>query len=307
MKKYDVIILTDKRYVNPKNIDSYTQNVLDEDNYVKIALENQGLKVARLSWDDTTFDWSTTKYVLFRTTWDYFDRFSEFSKWLNTVSKQTTLLNSEKIIRWNIDKHYLQDLQQNGVHICESYFIEKGTQSTLKELSLKYDLKDFVLKPCISGAARHTYKINLENINEYEETFSSLIIEEAMIIQPFQYNIVEKGEISLMVMNGKFTHAILKIAKPGDFRVQDDFGGSVHNYTPTKEEIIFAENAVKACIEPPIYARVDVFTDNNGKLAIAELELIEPELWFRNNPAAADELAKGIKQLTLTNRNEEVI
>ncbi|WP_440121539.1 ATP-grasp domain-containing protein [Tenacibaculum sp. Ill] len=305
MKKYDVIILTDKRYIKPQKLDNYIQNVLNEDNYVKIALENQGLKVARLSWDDTEFDWSTTKYILFRTTWDYFDRFTEFSKWLNTVSKQTTLLNSEKIIRWNIDKHYLKDLQQNGIHICKSYFIEKGIKSTLKELSQKYNLKDFVLKPCISGAARHTYKVNLEKINEYEEVFSSLITEEAMIIQPFQYNIIEKGEISLMVMNGKFTHAVLKIAKPGDFRVQDDFGGSVHNYTPTKEEITFAENAVKACIETPIYARVDVFTDNNGKLAIAELELIEPELWFRNHPAAAEELAKGIKQLI--NKNEEVI
>ncbi len=305
MKKYDVIILTDKRYIKPKMLDRYIQNVLDEDNYVKIALENQGLKVARLSWDDADFDWSTTKYILFRTTWDYFDRFPEFSKWLNVVSKQTTLLNSEKIIRWNIDKHYLQDLQQNGIHICESYFIDKGTPFTLNNLSEKYNLKDFVLKPCISGAARHTYKINIETINEYETIFSSLIAKEDMIIQPFQYNIVEKGEISLMIMNGKFTHAVLKIAKSGDFRVQDDFGGSVHNYTPTKEEITFAENAVKACIELPIYARVDVFTDNSGKLAIAELELIEPELWFRNYPSAANELAKGIKQLM--NKNEEVI
>lgn len=304
MKKYDVIILTDKRYVNPPKLNNYIQNVLDEDNYVKKALENQGLTVDRLSWDDATFNWTTTKYILFRTTWDYFDRFSEFSSWLNTVSKQTTLLNSEKIIRWNIDKHYLQDLQQNGVHICESYFIEKSTQTTLQELSQKYNLNDFVLKPCISGAARHTYKISLENIHEYEETFSTLIDKEAMIIQPFQYNIIEKGEISLMVMNGKFTHAVLKITKPGDFRVQDDFGGSVHNYTPTDEEIMFAENAVRACIKLPIYARVDVFTDNNGKLAIAELELIEPELWFRNHPAAADELALGIKQLII--KNEEI-
>ncbi|WGH76164.1 hypothetical protein P8625_03070 [Tenacibaculum tangerinum] len=297
MKKYDVVILTDKRYVTPKQVTNYIQNVLDEDNYVKIALENQGLKVIRLSWDDATFDWSTTKYILFRTTWDYFDRFTEFSIWLNNVSKQTILLNSEKIIRWNIDKHYLQDLQQNGVSICESYFIEKETQITLNELSKMYRLTDFVIKPCISGAARHTYKITSENLTEHEEIFSKLIAEEAMIIQPFQYNIVEKGEISLMVMNGKFTHAVLKRAKSGDFRVQDDFGGSVHNYTPTPEEIAFAENAVKACIELPIYARVDVFTDNSGNLAIAELELIEPELWFRNHPAAANELAKGIKEL----------
>ncbi len=205
------------------------------------------------------------------------------------------MLNSEEIIRWNIDKHYLQDLQQNGVHICESYFVEKGNSLTLKELSKKYSLTEFVLKPCVSGAARHTYKINQKNINNHETIFSKLIAIEAMILQPFQYNIVEKGEISLMVMNGTFTHAVLKIAKLGDFRVQDDFGGSVHSYTPSKEEILFAENAVRACFELPTYARVDVFTDNNGKLAIAELELIEPELWFRKHPAAADELAKGIK------------
>ena len=118
-----------------------------------------------------------------------------------------------------------------------------------------------------------------------------------MILQPFQHNIVVKGEISLIVINGKFTHAVLKIAKKGDFRVQDDFGGSVHNYTPTLLEINFAEKAVEACDELPIYARVDVFTDNNNNLALAELELIEPELWFRNNPRAADELAKGVLQL----------
>ncbi|CAM1347947.1 ATP-grasp domain-containing protein [Tenacibaculum crassostreae] len=304
MKKYDVVVLTDRRYINPKEITNYIQNVLDEDNYVKEALGKQDLMVLRLSWDDASFDWNTTKYVLFRTTWDYFDRFDEFSVWLEKVSKQTILLNSEKIIRWNIDKHYLLDLQENGVHICESFFVEKGNSKSLKELAKEFNLTNFVLKPCVSGAARHTYKITLETIDNHEAVFSELIANEAMILQPFQYKIVEKGEISLMVMNGKFTHAVLKIAKEGDFRVQDDFGGSVHSYTPTQAEINFAENAVKACVEMPMYARVDVFTDNNGKLAIAELELIEPELWFRVNPAAAEELAIGIKDLI--NKNEKV-
>ncbi|TVZ55574.1 glutathione synthetase-like protein [Lutibacter sp. Hel_I_33_5] len=302
-KKFDVIILTEPRYVNPTKKDIYTENVLKEDNYVKLALEKLHLKVGRISWDDPNFDWSSTKYILFRTTWDYFDRYPEFSDWLNKVSQQTILLNSEKIIRWNIDKHYLLDLQKNGVHICESYFIEKGDSDTLKKLAIKHKLNEFVLKPCVSGCARHTYKINPKNIENYEEIFTELIANEAMILQPFQYNIVEKGELSLMVMNGKFTHAVLKVAKEGDFRVQDDFGGSVHKHTPTQNEIDFAENAVKNCIELPIYARVDIFTDNNGKLAIAEIELIEPELWFRNHPEAADELANGIQQLI--QQNEE--
>ncbi|WP_299104610.1 hypothetical protein [uncultured Tenacibaculum sp.] len=298
MKKYDVVILTSKSYLTIKEGDNYIQNVIDEDNYVLQSLEKQGLKVIRLSWDDTNFDWSSTKFILFRTTWDYSERFSEFSKWLEKVSQQAILLNSEAIIRWNLDKHYLLDLQKNGVHICESYFIEKGASKTLEELSTQYNLQEFVVKPCISAGSRHTYKINSENIAAHEAIFSELISQEAMIMQPFQYNIVEKGEVSYMVMNGKFTHAVLKKAKSGDFRVQDDFGGSVHEYTPTQQEITFAEKVVQACFESPIYARVDAFIDNNNQLALAELELVEPELWFRNYPKAADELAHGIKELT---------
>lgn len=295
MKKYDAIILTDPRYADESKVDQYSQNVYLEDNLLKEALEKLGLKALRKSWDDPIFDWSSTRFIIFRTTWDYFDRYQEFSSWLNKVSTLTVLLNSEKIIRWNIDKHYMKDLQNRGVHICETYFIEKGEVASLEELAKRHDLTDFVLKPCISGGARHTYKINIENVAEYEEIFTKLIRHEAMMLQPFQHNIVSKGEISLMVMNGTYTHGILKIAKEGDFRVQDDYGGSVHDYIATPEEIAYAENAVKSCIEMPIYARVDVFLDNQNKLALAELELIEPELWFRNHPEAAMELAKGIK------------
>lgn len=295
MNKFDVVILTDARYTENSDTDIYIQNVNLEDNLVKQSLEKIGLNVTRKSWDDVHFNWSSTSYVLFRSTWDYFDRFEEFSNWLTTTSKQTKLLNSEFLIHWNIDKHYLLDLQKKGVHICETYFVEQGDTRSLGEIVTTLNYSNFVIKPCVSGGARETYKISIEQVSHYEKRFANLISNEAMMIQPFQKNIVDKGEISLMVMNGKFTHAILKIAKPGDFRVQDDFGGSVHDYKPTKEEIEFAENTVKSCPELPIYARVDVFLDNQNKLALAELELIEPELWFRHCSNSADELAKGIK------------
>lgn len=300
MKDFDVVILTDDRYVDEKDSSDYYQNVYLEDRLVKEALERKGLSVTRKSWSDPKFDWSSTRSVLFRTTWDYFDRFDEFSKWLKEVGEHTQLLNSEKLIHWNIDKHYMLDLQKEGVHICETYFVETGTKESLNELHKKYGLSDFILKPCVSGGARHTYKISENNIDQYEEIFQELIAVEAMMLQPFQHNIVTKGELSLMVMNGKYTHTVLKIAKEGDFRVQDDYGGTVHDYQASKEEIAYAEKAVKSCPEMPIYARVDVFLDNQNKLALAELELIEPELWFRNFPESADELAKGIQQRILS-------
>ena len=296
-KIFDIIILTDPHYVNPIKIDDYIQNVLNEDNCVKLALESLGLKVGRLAWDDADFDWSTTKFILFRSTWDYFERFTEFSTWLKMVSKETRLINSEKIIRWNMDKHYLKELQQKGVPIIPTFYIEKGSKTTLKDIYKEINWADTILKPCISGGARHTYKLNEGNLEQHEIVFQKLISAEAMMLQPFQHSIIEKGEVSLIIINGTYTHAVLKVAKKGDFRVQDDWGGTVHIYTPSKEEIEFAENAIKACIEFPIYARVDITTDNDGNLAIVELELIEPELWFRNNKNAADLLAISIQNI----------
>ncbi len=295
MRLYDVIVLTDKRYLEDSETDASKHNVFLEDFLVLEALRQEDLNVTRLAWD-AKFDWSSTKSVLFRTTWDYFDRFEEFSKWLEKVTKQTILFNSEQIIRWNIDKHYLNDLKRHGVPIAESYFIEKGSLKTLKEIHNQLGWTETVLKPCISGAARHTYKLNRETLQTHEAIFKELINTESLMLQPFQHHIVSRGEISMMVFNGQFTHAILKKAKAGDFRVQDDFGGSVHDYQPTKEEINFAENAVNACLELPIYARVDIFMDNDNQIALSELELIEPELWFRHCPEAANVLAKAIRK-----------
>lgn len=292
---YDCIVLTDSRYLTD-SIDPYKHNVYYEDDLVVKALQHQGLSVDRKAWDDNNFNWSKTKSVLFRTTWDYFDRFAEFSSWLDDVSKKTKLLNSETLIRWNLDKHYLQDLQKAGINIPETRFIKKGTLQNLKQIHEELGWSETVLKPCISGAGRHTYKLNSNNLDTHESVFSNLISQEAMMLQTFQRHIVSEGEFSLMLFNGHYTHSVLKKAKAGDFRVQDDFGGTVHNYHASEEMIDFAIKAVYACPELPIYARVDIFTDNSNNLAISELELIEPELWFREFPQAATVLAKAVKQ-----------
>ena len=241
MKNIDVVILTERRYIDAVRNGNPNTNVYLEDELIRTALENEGLTTIRLSWDDPNFNWSTTKFVLFRSTWDYFNRFEEFSNWLNTISKQTQLINAEQTIRWNIDKHYLLDLEQKGVHCVPTIFLEKGNTTTLKEVYKQHNFNETVLKPAVSGTARHTYKLCSDNLSAHEPILKKLTTNEAMLIQPFQYNIVEKGEVSLVIIKGQYTHAVLKVAKAGDFRVQDDFGGSVHDYTPSQEEISFAE------------------------------------------------------------------
>jgi glutathione synthase/RimK-type ligase-like ATP-grasp enzyme len=299
----DITILTDKRFVDPKEITPYIQNVLDEDNALLVALEQKGLKVIRTNWDNPHFDWSSTKYIIFRTTWDYFDRFDEFSIWLEKVNKLTTLINPKSLIYWNIDKHYLQDLEKLGVRIPPTLFIEQKDNRSLEEIIASSTWEEFILKPAISGAARHTYKISRDEITNYESKFSELIANESMLIQEYQKQITTKGEIAFMVFGGKFSHAILKKAKSGDFRVQDDFGGTVESYKPNSDEILFAESIVNKLSPIPVYARVDVIWDNNDDLCIGEIELIEPELWFRMDPNAALKCAKAIKEFISNTNN----
>jgi glutathione synthase/RimK-type ligase-like ATP-grasp enzyme len=295
---YDIVLLTEHRFTateaSPE--DWYLQQILTEDRILAKALEGHGLRTIRKNWADPDFDWSSTRMALFRTTWDYFHRFPEFSQWLGRTSSQTMLLNPPPLVRWNMDKNYLPELAAKGICIPPTRIRKKGSAGSLTEWHHEagWANVETVLKPTISGGARHTYRLNAENIERHESIFRELIVQEDMMLQEFQYCVPEKGEISLMVMGGQFTHAVQKTAKAGDFRVQDDFGGTVHHYHPTEAEISLAERAVAACNPAPLYARVDIVESNQGQLAIMELELIEPELWFRFHPPAAVCLADAI-------------
>ena len=74
---YDIVILTDNRYVNPTNTNWYINQVLIEDQLLAKYLLKEGLSVCRKDWADPNFDFSTCKFAIFRTTWDYFERFDE--------------------------------------------------------------------------------------------------------------------------------------------------------------------------------------------------------------------------------------
>ena len=267
MKEYDIVLLTESRYEKPVTPNWYEQNILDDDKLLQHALEQKGLSVIRKDWATPNFNWGNVRYAVFRTTWDYFDRFDEFNQWLISTGKRTTFINPLSLIQWNIDKTYLSDVHKKGINMPPTQFHDTSNTMGLVEWFNESNWKEAVVKPTIAGAARYTYRISAANIDEVAQIIDPLIKQEKFILQEFQHNIVTEGEVSLIVIGGKFTHAVLKIAKPGDFRGQDDFGGSVHAYEPSQEEISFAEKAVEACPSLPTYARVDIFRDNQNVLA----------------------------------------
>jgi glutathione synthase/RimK-type ligase-like ATP-grasp enzyme len=302
MKEFDVVLLTDSRYVNPTKIDPYIKNVLNEDGLVIKGLEKLNLRTIKKDWNDSNFNWSSTQSAIFRSTWDYFDQFSNFRNWLDLVKDQCYLINPYGQINWNLDKHYLLDLQKQDLPIVESIFVSKKTKLNLETISKNKNWKEIVIKPTISGAARHTYLLKKDEIKNFQDKWLSLTNDEDFMVQEFQKNILNSGEIAVVLFGGEYSHSVLKKAKKGDFRVQDDFGGSVERINPSLEIIELAEKTVKSLKTTPLYARVDIIFDNDNNPVISELELIEPELWFRFKKESAYKLAALVKDF-LNNLN----
>jgi len=287
----DIVLVTEDRYENPPVINDYIANLLQEDAMLTKALNTRGIRVARYSWSNASVDWSRYDLAIFRTTWDYFHKFNAFKQWLHDTAEKTTFLNAIDTVWWNLDKRYLRDMQNSGIRIVQTVFKDAGDPETLESAIHKMEGDAFIIKPAVSGAARDTYRFTRSETAVVSEVYERLVQQEAMLIQPFVQSILSKGEVSLMLFGGKFSHAVIKNAKAGDFRVQDDFGGSVTTYTPNAEEISFAEETVRATKKDPVYARVDIADDANGDPALMELELVEPELWMRFYPPAAEQFA----------------
>ncbi len=291
---YDVAILTDDRYEHVEQPDWYVANIFREEELLAQGLTSLGLSSTRVSWSNASFDWSRVGACVFRSTWDYFERFAEFSTWLAKVSPLTRLINSENLVRWNWDKKYLIELDQKGIAVPKTILFQTGEKPPLREIMAQQGWESAIFKPAISGAGRHTYLLHQSTVDTYSKTLLSLLESENFLLQEFLKGILDAGEISLILIQGQYSHAVRKIGKPGDFRVHDDHGGSVHPHDATSDEIEFAENAAQACPELPLYARVDLVRDSHGQLKLMELELIEPELFFRFHEPSAQKLAHAI-------------
>jgi hypothetical protein len=310
-----IYVLTDRRYAGKGEGSTmpakYVANVLLEDRLVVDALCRAGFDAERVAWCDAEVDWASARACLFRTTWDYFERWPEFSTWLEHTSRVTSLLNPPHILKWNLDKHYLRDLDEVGCNVVPTRFVRKGTLGRLQCMAEEHGWAEVVIKPAVAGAAINTYRIHLEerrcaprSDHGFEELWARLIREQDMLIQPFLPDVVEAGELSLVWIGGEVTHAVRKQAKEGDFRVQDDHGGTVTSHRASPDELEFARAAMKACESHcqnqgwplPLYARVDMVRDPAGAWAVSELEMVEPELWFRFCPEAAETLSLAVKE-----------
>lgn len=207
---------------------------------------------------------------IFQTIAGYFLQAAEFAKSLDKIEESgAKSINDVRLIRWNLDKIYLRELEQKGAKILDSLWIEKDSEI----IDPKWG--DFVVKPRISAGAYNTYKMQ-----EFDfAKISALLKDHPLMIQPFAKEIEEDGEYSLIFFGGKFSHAILKRAAKGDFRVQHALGGSYQHIEPEKwmQEAAFAILAMLPY--QPNYARIDGIKRDRNFL-LMEVEVLEPYLYL---------------------------
>ena len=283
-----VALVTESRYVAPAETDAYIDNILLEDQLLAHALMQRGITTTRVDWASDV-DWSTYDAALLRTTWDYFERLPEFREWLAAVDERTRLVNPLATLTWNMDKRYLADLAERGVAVVPTRYAERGSGRSLAAIAGAEGWSEVVVKPTVSGAAWKTYRVS--DLVAFESTWRGLVAETEMMVQPFLPDVMVGGEVTVVAFGGRVSHALVKRPAPGDFRVQDDHGGTVHAHQPTESEVELAERALASLENTPVYARVDMVRGPSGALLVMELELIEPELWIRLREASADAFA----------------
>ncbi|MBI1191553.1 MAG: hypothetical protein GC205_00070 [Bacteroidetes bacterium] len=268
------------------------------DHLLEAPLRAIGWQVETVSWHRNDVSWQDYDAVLIRSTWDYQDNPEAFLKALEAIEDSGAHLeNPLELVRWNLHKGYLRDLERQGILVVPTLFRDAGAPLNLGDAFADAGVNELVIKPAISANADQTFRLTPESANARQEELQRIFKERDALIQPFFPAIAAEGEFSLFFFGDTFSHAILKTPKTDDFRVQEEHGGRLQAIVPEPWLLEAAEEALSAIRPKPLYARADFVRDTglpgaSGQFYLMEMELIEPSLYFNLDPDAAPRFAR---------------
>lgn len=270
----------------------------DDDRLLLAALHARRIDAIPAVWDDDGVDWSRFSCVVVRSCWDYHLKAAAFHAWIDCLERsRVAVWNPPATIRWNADKSYLRDLSARGIPAVPTAWVEQGDPTSLRELLCTHGWTRAVVKPAVSASAHETWTTDgAEGAEDDESRFRALAARTRTLVQPFVDAVVEAGEWSLVFLDGEYSHAVLKRPRAGDFRVQEEHGGTAQVLDPGPYVVSAAHRALEAAGPMgtgSLYARVDGCIVS-GAFVLMELELIEPTLYLGTSRGAADRLADAV-------------
>jgi glutathione synthase/RimK-type ligase-like ATP-grasp enzyme len=253
-------------------------------------LRSAGLEVEARDWANAA-DLAGFDLVLPLLVWGY--PFAPL-QWAEAVERWqgegVRLQNPATVLRWNMDKIYLERLAGRGAPVVPTRHYAELSEALLEEAARAFGTDRLVAKPRISSTAWQTIRWSPGAPLDGGP-------QGAAMVQPYLPEIERSGEVSMIFFGGAFSHAIAKRPQPGDFRVQPEYDGIIAAYRPEADEHEAAERILAAVDEPLLYARVDLVRGLDGAPQLIELELIEPDLYLSYEEDAGKRFAFAVLEL----------
>ena len=252
-----------------------------------------------LVWGGEKSTWVGFDLLVLRSCWDYHLRCDEFLGWLFEVEGSgTRVLNEPSLVAWNSKKTYLRELSRQGCEVVPTEWLEAHTLRAQGAEAVRACLdangwSRAVLKPMVSASGLHTWTTGPDEIHDQSEQLEQAARHGDLMLQPFLPEIEAHGEWSIVFFGGEFSHSVLKRAKPGDFRVQSNFGGSSVCLVAPDGVVSDARRVLEALPSQPVYARIDGI-ERDERLVLIEAELIEPQLFLRLAAEAPGRFARAL-------------
>jgi glutathione synthase/RimK-type ligase-like ATP-grasp enzyme len=269
--------------------DASHRDLTADDRILATALEKRGVQVVPVVWSEAEPQSLSCDLLLVRSVWDYHLRPQDFMRWIDGMSGRIPVVNPPEMIRWNMDKRYLREIASAGFDVPRTIFLDQSADVDLAEVMARGGLEQAVVKPVVSASAYETRRIDNPR-SEDNVWLNRMLQRRPMMVQEFIPEIQSAGEWSLIFAGMKFTHAVRKAPKPGDFRVQEEHGGLHTLASPPPEALTMARKIMERFAPDAAYSRVDIVM-RNDQPTLMELELIEPLLHFEMSPQAAEVLA----------------
>ncbi|MGC4039670.1 MAG: hypothetical protein QM710_02440 [Flavobacterium sp.] len=271
-------------------------NLYETDQFLIPELGRYNIHATPVIWNDKTVDWNQFDFLVFRNTWDYFEKEAQFNSWLDHIEQSgIKTLNAIGVIQRNKHKFYLRDLEKQGIKILPTVFIDKTPELDLIQL-MPNNWTKAVIKPAYSGGSYQTEVFDVLQREQVNLQYRPIAAEKELLLQKFMPEIISEGETSFIFFNKKFSHCINKIPAQGDFRVQVQFGGNYKNIVPDQDLIRQAQAIVDTFEEDLLYARVDGIIINN-QIHLMEVECIEPDLYFNHSEGSQQRFVEAILEL----------
>ncbi len=258
------------------------------------ALAARGIAFERPLWDDPAVDWSTYDLAVVRTVWDYTAARDAFVAWAAEAGQRTRLENPPDVLRWNTHKGYLMELEERGAPVVPTAWLGRGDAVDLATLCRARGWDEVVVKPAVAAGSDGLVRAGgASGHRRAQDELDALLAVGDVMVQPFRSRIAE-GELSLVTVEGRVTHAVRKRPAADDFRVQGRFGGRYAREEPTPEAVALAEWIVESLGTPLLFARVDLVTADDGTLELGEVEATEPDLYLELSEEGTDALVDAI-------------